>query len=103
MWEKIKASFEFAATRGWNLPAAFDSEKQGPSTSLFFSHLANILALLSIIFLLIKDTFNGTIMAIIYSSLMLVFYLMRRISKFKVDLDDRSIDLQSSEEKETKQ
>lgn len=99
MLDKLKAFLEFSSKNGLYLPSAYDNDKGGPSVSLLFSHVANFVAIVSIIYLVIKDTTAGTISAMIYASLMLVFYLMRRIVKFKADLDDRSIELDSEESK----
>lgn len=99
MLDKIKQILEFSSKNGLYLPAAYDADKEGPSVSLLFSHVANMVAIISIIYLVIKDTSTGTLAAIIYASLMLVFYLMRRITKFKADLDDGSLELENEEEK----
>ena len=99
MLDKLKALLEFSSKNGFYLPSAYDNDKGGPSVSLLFSHVANFIAIASIIFLVVKDTTTGTISAMIYASLMLVFYLMRRITKFKADLDDKSIELDSEESK----
>jgi hypothetical protein len=99
MIQKIKDFLEFASTQGLRLPGAYDAEKQGPSVSLLFSHVANAIAVLGIGLSINKDVLSGTVLAMIYSVLMLVFYLMRRIKSFKADLDDKSISLDSGEDK----
>lgn len=96
--EKLKQFFQFASTNGLWLLSAFDNDKPGPSASLLFAHAANTVALGAIITLIVKDTLQGTIAAIMYSVLMIVFYLMRRIKSFKADLDDKSIELESGED-----
>jgi hypothetical protein len=90
--EKIKQFFKYSSEKGLRLPAAFDNDKPGPSASLLFAHLANTVAIGAIITLTVKDELPGTIAAIVYSVLMIVFYLMRRIKSFKADLDDKSIE-----------
>lgn len=97
MLDKIKQIFEFSSKNGLFLPSAYDADKGGPSVSLLFSHIANLVAIFSIIYLVIKDTTTGTIAAMIYASLMIVFYLMRRLTKVKFDLDDKEIDLENNE------
>ena len=96
--EKLIKFFKFGSTTGWFLGAAHDADKPGPSASLLFAHVANFVAIGAIITLIVKDTLQGTIAAIMYSTLMIVFYLMRRLAKFKVDLDDKSIEMDSGED-----
>lgn len=102
MIDKIKQFFEFASKNGLYFPGAYDNDKQGPSASLLFAHVANIVAIWGLITLINKDALQGVLAAISYSVLMIVFYLMRRISSFKADLDDKSIELDSGEEKNDK-
>ena len=99
MLDKIKAFFEFASTNGLWLPAAFDSQSKGPSVSLLFSHIANSVAIVAIIYLTYKDTMAGTIAAMLYASLMIAFYLLRKLTKVKFDLDEKSLDLENNEGK----
>lgn len=101
MWQKLLKILEFGSTNGYFFPAAFDQEKKGPSTTLLFTHIANAVAIGSIIYLVTQDAKSGTISAIVYSVITMVLYLMRRITSFKVDADDGEIEL-TSEEKEVK-
>ena len=100
MVTRIKKFFEFASKNGLYLAMAYDNDKPGPSVTLLFAHLANTLALLSIIILISKDVTQGTITAILYSITTMVLYIMRRITKFKVDLNDKSIDLEGGDKKD---
>lgn len=96
--EKLIQLLKFGSEQGFRLPSAFDADKPGPSASLLFAHLANTVAIAAIINLIVKDTLAGTIAAMIYSVLMIVFYLMRRLTKFKADLDDKSIEFDGGED-----
>lgn len=98
MLDKIKAFFEFASTNGLFLPSAYDAKAKGPSVSLLFSHIANLVAIVSILILMNKDALQGNIAAMIYAALMICFYLLRTLSKVKFDLDDKSVDLQGGED-----
>lgn len=103
MWQSIKKSFEFSAKTGLMLPAAFDAGRGVASVTLLFAHVANAVAIGSIIYLVTQDAKSGTISAIVYSVITMVLYLMRRISSFKVDADDGEISLESDpEEKDEK-
>lgn len=98
MWEKFKKIMEFAATTGWYFPAAYDKQIGGPSVSLLFAHISFYIAAVSTGILIAKDTTAGTIAAATLAGLYFVFYMLRRLTKAKLDLDDRSIDLENSED-----
>ena len=95
MLDKIKQLLEFSSKNGLFLPAAFDKASKGPSVSLLFAHISFWVTTFAIIYLIIKDIESGVIAATIQSALMLVFYLLRRLSKVKFDLDDKAIELDS--------
>lgn len=97
MWNKIKKFFEFSAKTGLYFPGAFDALSGKPSVSLLMTHLSAYIAMVSIIYLIYKDATTGTIAAVIYSTLMITFYLMRKLTHAKFDLDDKSIELDNSE------
>lgn len=100
MIRRIKELLKFSSKNGLYLAMAYDNDKSGPSVTLLFAHLANAVALVSIIILMSKDIVLGTTAAILYSVITMVLYIMRRITKFKVDLDDKSIDLEGGDENE---
>lgn len=102
MFNKIKKFFEFSSKTGLFFPAAYDSISKGPSSSLLFSHLAFYLAFIMTICLGIKDISQGVIASTVLAAMYLVFYLLRRLTKVSFDLDDRSFELDSSEEQQTK-
>ncbi len=102
MLDKLKAFFEFASSHGLNLPSAYDNRSGMGSVSLLFAHAANAVALGGIVALMVQDLKVGVYCSIGYSSLMLVFYLMRSLSKFKVDIDDGEVEIDSGEKEEVK-
>lgn len=93
MLQEIKKFFEFGAKKGLNFPAAYDAISKGPSITLLLVHLSSYMAMTSIAFLLYKDILAGTIAAITYAVLMLVFYMLRKLTNAKFDLDDKSFEL----------
>lgn len=102
MLEKLKSLFEFSAKSGLNLPTAFDADKQGPSVSLLFANISFYLAICTIIYLTTKDTFAGTMAAMAFAALYFIFYMLRKLNKAKLDLDDRSVELENTEGEEKK-
>lgn len=103
MWDTIKKIFKHSSTEGSYFPSAFDKDKLGPSFTLYCAHIANAVAIGSIIYLVTQDAKSGTISAIVYSVITMVLYLMRRISSFKVDADDGEISLESEPEEKNEE
>lgn len=93
-WDKITET-------GLKLPYAYDPVSGKPSVTLLFPYIAFIVAIIGNIILINKDTFTGTVTAIIFWALSTVFYMLRQLNKAKIDLDDKSIDLEG-ESDETK-
>lgn len=86
---------------GIKFPMACDTQADIPSSTLFFTYLSYILAYVGVIILMGYDALYGAIGAGILYVLSLTFYLMRRISVFRVDVTDGEIELTSEiEEKQ---
>lgn len=100
MLTNIKEFFKFAAKTGLYLPTAYDHVSRGPSVSLFLTHVSSYVAIAAIIYLICDDVLAGTISAIIYATLMITFYLMRRLTKAKFDLDDKSFELENEQKQD---
>lgn len=103
LWQEIKQLIRDANEKGIAFPLARDSVTKKPSSTLYFTYMTFTLAFIANICLIIRDVFIGTYVAIGFWALALVFYLMRRIDTFRVDIDDGEVMLKSSEEKEEKQ
>ncbi len=88
---------KFYSETGAYLPSAYDNRSGKGSVSLLFAHIANAVAIVGIGTLLYTDLKQGVISAIFYSVLMLAFYLIRSLSKFKVDVDDGEFEIDSGE------
>ena len=91
-WDKI-------SVEGLKLPYAHDPATGQASVTLLFPYIVFILALIANAILLYKDTFTGTVTAIIFWAVAMIFYLIRRLSKAKIDLDDKSIELDGEADK----
>lgn len=101
MLQRIKDILKFSSEHGLHLPAAYDKASKGPSVSLWFSHLAFMLAFASIVAQLFANLTLGVYCAIWYSGLMLAFYLLRNLQKVKLGKD--GIDLEGEDDKPTPQ
>ena len=101
MWNKLKALFEFSASHGLNLPSAYDKDKDGPSITLFFSHISFCLTLCTIIYLFFKpDVITPVASATTLFVICIILYRMRKIDSFKVDLDDRELEFTGHDDQE---
>lgn len=93
MLQTLIKFLKHSATTGTFLMAAHDVDKGKASFTLLAAHIANTLAICTIIYLAAQDAKSGAISAIVYSVITMVLYLMRRIQSFKVDADDGEIEL----------
>lgn len=88
---------------GIRVPFAFDGVTKLPSVTLFFMYIANLLAILSLIYLHIRsDAFIATCMTVLYAVINTVLYLMRKLQSAKFDLDDKSFELEAGDDQEEK-
>lgn len=97
MWNTLAKIFKYSSEQGLRLPAAFDKSINAPSVSLLFAHLANTVALGSVIYLITQDAKSGCVAAISYSGLCMVLYLMRRLTNVKIDATDGELELSSGD------
>lgn len=101
MLDKIKEFFKFGAEKGLNFPFANDAVYKKPSVTLFFAYISFYIAAISLIILHFRETpLVATTMSFIFTGMMIIFYLIRSLSKAKIDLDDKSIELESGEKDE---
>jgi len=79
---------------------AYDKDINGPSVTLLFVWISGALATTSLIALNFTDkTLSAAMVSITFWSLAVVFYRLRKLDKFKLDLDDRSIEIEAQDEK----
>lgn len=102
MVQKLIELFKYSSEHGLDLPAAYDNDKKGPSVSLLFAHISFYIAIVSNILVMVNNLIVGSMMAMTFSGLYFVFYMLRKLNKAKIDLDDKSFDLENTETKEEK-
>jgi len=81
------------------LPFAVDRKTGEPSVTLLFAYVAFIIACTVITYLSYKDITAGSIGALTLFFGSLVFYRLRRLDRVKFNLDEKSFELESSEDK----
>lgn len=102
MFRQLKKILEFSSKNGLYFPSAYDQKARGPSVSLFFAYISFIMTNVLIILYSVENLAQAVIMSMICTFMYLVFYLIRKLSKVKFDLDDKEIELDSGPEDTTK-
>jgi hypothetical protein len=97
MLNKLGNFLKNSSETGLRLPLAYDPDKRRASVTMLFTYVGFLVAICAVIFLSVQDPIAGTSSAIILWTLSTVFYLMRRLNKFKADLRSDSIELDSTE------
>lgn len=105
MLNKIKKFFEFSSKNGWFLPSAYDATREEPSATLLAFHVGLILSIGSLIaYHFLPDKLVGPVSAtLMFFGMTFVMYRLRNLDKVKLDLDDRSIELEDKHEKNEKE
>lgn len=105
MIQKLKDLYNQACELGFRVPFAYDAKTKEPSVSLLFAYSTFLMTVVSVIALHFKlDLVIATGTTMMFWIVSMLFYLIRNISKAKVDLDDRSLDIEGedSDKKEGK-
>jgi len=103
MLDKLKTYIKDGLKEGFSLPLAKDGVTGLPSATLGFAYVSFVLAIASVAYFMAKDaSLAATSTAITLWVIAMVFYRMNKIDKFKVDLDDRSVELEGDDDESTK-
>lgn len=90
--------FNTLLDKGIKLPLMYDPITDKPSVTLMFPYFSFILLMISLALLVKENTLYGAIGVGSVWVLATVFYLLRKLTKFKADLDDKSIELEGGDE-----
>jgi hypothetical protein len=98
MKEMIKKILERWSTEGMRWPFLRDPESKKPSVTLMMFYLTSTVVLLAVVVSSAEmirkgDLISSTMAPILVWTMAYVFYRMRKLDKFKIDLDDKSIEL----------
>lgn len=103
LMNKLLEIWKSWSTDGVHLPFVYDATTQGPSITLGLLYLTSLVMLSSVIALHFVDgILTATLTSVMIWVLAYVFYRLRKLDKFKLDLDDKSIELNGSDEPESK-
>jgi hypothetical protein len=101
IWEGLKATWIRWNEEGIRVPFAHSGASGKPSVTLLLLYISSLAVLASLFLLHWRPSlWEPTAMTIVWWSLSVVFYLMRNLQKFKVDLDDKSIEMHSEKKDE---
>lgn len=95
---KFKELYKEITDAGIGFPFIRDAHTKEPSMTMTFALLSFMVAITGIIFLTLKSVAEGSIAAILFWVICMVFYRIRKLDKFKIDLDDKSIELEGSDD-----
>lgn len=103
MFENIKKWFEDNREFGLTLWYAYDPISKKPSITLLMAYLSFMVALIAgIISVFYPSTLLGTFALMTFAIVYTILYMIRSLNKAKFDLDDKSFELETNEEKEKK-
>lgn len=86
---------------GMKLPFVFDSRTKKPSITLLFAYVTFINMIISLILLHVwQSLLIATSASILVWVIAVIFYRLRNLDKAKIDLDDKSIELQGGSDNE---
>lgn len=92
--DKIKAFFTYGSEFGLRLPAAYNSDTGKPSITLLAVHVAIWLVVAISLLGLKFDLSNQVWQALAFYAIANTFYLIKKITKVKLDADDKSLELE---------
>lgn len=85
---------------GFSVFLAYDPISQKPSITLLMAYVSFILAVGSVVALHFESFLMGCIAAITLSTISTIFYLIRSLNKAKINLEEKSFELENSEKEE---
>lgn len=102
MIKNLKQIWNKWCVEGLKLPYAFNPETEKPSITLLTLYIATFVMFGSVLALhFVSAILQATFTTILIWTLAYVFYRLRRLDSFKIDLDDGEIELNSGEKDST--
>jgi amino acid permease len=102
MWKNIKRLYLFACENGLRIPLAYDAASKAPSVTLLFAYITFIIACISVIANHVYDgLFVATATSVCFWVIAYVIYRMRKLDKMKINLEEKSIELDGEDKENT--
>jgi len=91
---KLSKLWEKWSIKGLFLPFVHDPVTKKPSITLLFPYITFVLATISLVLLHVwPSMFIATVTSILFWVIATIFYMIRKINKSKIDLNDMSIEI----------
>lgn len=91
----IKTIYKEMCETGIKFPFAYDPVTKAPSVTLLFAYITFVTMMVSLIGLHIyKQILQATLVSILVWVIAVVFYRLRELDKFKIDLKNQSVELE---------
>ena len=98
MFKKFIAWLEENRDYGVTVFLAYDPISQKPSITLLMAYVSFLLAVGSTILLHAQSLLMGTIASITLATITTIFYLIRSLNKAKINLEEKSFELENNDE-----
>lgn len=98
MFKKFLSWLEENRDYGVTVFLAYDPISQKPSITLLMAYVSFLLAIGSTILLHAQSLLMGTIASLMLATIMTIFYLIRSLNKAKINLEEKSFELENNDE-----
>lgn len=98
MFKKFLSWLEENRDYGVTVFLAYDPISQKPSITLLMAYVSFLLAIGSTILLHAQSLLMGTIASIMLATITTIFYLIRSLNKAKINLEEKSFELENNDE-----
>jgi len=101
MFKGIKNLWITGSTKGWHLPFLHDPITKRPSITLLFPYITFVLSVISLIVLHFKPSvIVATSTSLVFWAMSVVFYLLRKLHKSKINISTGTLELEGEENDE---
>ncbi len=98
MFKKFLSWLEENRDYGVTVFLAYDPISQKPSITLLMAYVSFLLAIGSTVLLHAQSLLMGTIASLMLATIMTIFYLIRSLNKAKINLEEKSFELENNDE-----
>jgi hypothetical protein len=88
--------------KDFEFPFATDKATNKPSVTLFFAYVSFVVALIVVVYLTYRDVVAGAASALFLFFGSLVMYRIRNLDKIKLNMSERSVELEDTPDNEDK-
>ncbi len=100
MFNKFLKWMEENRDYGLTVFLAYDPISQKPSITLLMTYVSFILSVVSVVLLHFQSLLMGAVAALTMMTITTIFYLIRSLNKAKINLEEKSFELENSDKDE---